>query len=95
MIAEQTMMRLAFLGRTSAEDVQDPSISIPRQLRKCEDEATPKGYGIVAHYWDVESGRKDLDTRGISGDDWSRLNVPGPPRRGNPRHAPRRRTRRV
>jgi site-specific DNA recombinase len=77
MLAETTM-RLAFLGRTSAEDVQDPSISIPRQLRKCVDETTPKGFAIVAHYWDVESGRMDLDTRGISGDDWSRLNVPVP-----------------
>ncbi len=72
MVTEQAVMRLAFLGRTSDEDAQDPSLSIPRQLRKCEEETTPLGYSVVAHYWEVESGRKYLDARGTKGKDWSR-----------------------
>jgi site-specific DNA recombinase len=78
MITQPPSMRLAFLGRTSDEDAQDPSLSIPRQLRKCEDETAPLGYQVVAHYWEVESGRKHLDSRGIRGEDWSALKVPVP-----------------
>jgi site-specific DNA recombinase len=78
MSGQETTMRLAFLGRTSDEDAQDPSLSIPRQLRKCQEETAPLGYAIVAHYWEVESGRKLLDTRGTRGEDWSALKVPVP-----------------
>ena len=58
-------LRLALLARTSTEDQQDPTISIPRQLRTCEN-ALPDGVVIVAHYYDIESGRKDLALRGRS-----------------------------
>jgi len=56
--------RLAFLGRVSTIDQQDPTLSIPRQLRNAH-AALPPGAEIVAHFYDVESGRKDLDERGI------------------------------
>jgi site-specific DNA recombinase len=56
-------MRLAFYARVSTEDAQDPSLSIPRQLNTCERETASVGQ-IVATYWDIESGRKDLDLRG-------------------------------
>lgn len=36
-------MRFAFLGRTSDEDAQDPSLSIPRQLASCEVILKPRG----------------------------------------------------
>ena len=51
-------MRFAYLGRTSDEDAQDPSLSIPRQLNSCDVIVKPLGDEIVAHYWEVESGRK-------------------------------------
>jgi site-specific DNA recombinase len=56
---------VAWLGRTSTEDSQDPTISLPRQLRNSRD-ALPDGFIIVAHFYDVESGRKNLDERGAS-----------------------------
>jgi site-specific DNA recombinase len=70
-------MRFAYLGRTSDEDVQDPSLSIPRQLFSCEAVVKPLGDTIVAHYWDIESGRKFLDVRG-NGADASRFNIAVP-----------------
>ena len=57
------MVPVAWLGRTSTEDAQDPTISLPRQLRNSRD-ALPEGFVIVAHFYDVESGRKDLSDRG-------------------------------
>ncbi|MET9294310.1 recombinase family protein [Streptomyces sp. NPDC003077] len=54
---------VAWLGRTSTEDAQDPTLSLPRQLRNAR-AALPPGWVIVAHFYDVESGRKDLDARG-------------------------------
>ncbi len=56
---------VAWLGRTSTEDAQDPTLSLPRQLRNAR-AALPPGWVIVAHFYDVESGRKDLDQRGRS-----------------------------
>ena len=70
-------MRFAYLGRTSDEDAQDPSLSIPRQLMSCETVVKPLGDSIVAHYWDIESGRKCLDVRG-NGADGSRFNISVP-----------------
>ncbi|WP_323809150.1 recombinase family protein [Kitasatospora acidiphila] len=54
---------VAWLGRTSDEDAQDPTLSLPRQLRNAR-AAMPAGWVIVAHFYDVESGRKDLAARG-------------------------------
>lgn len=35
----------------------DPSLSIPRQLGACENAIRPSGGEVIAHYWDIESGR--------------------------------------
>src|SRR2546425_575976 len=59
----QATVPVAWLGRTSTEDAQDPTLSLPRQLRNAR-AALPPGWVIVAHFYDVESGRKDLDARG-------------------------------
>ncbi|WP_084525876.1 recombinase family protein [Nocardia vaccinii] len=55
--------RIAFAGRTSTADLQDPTLSIPRQYSNCQ-LATPDGGAITASFWDVESGRKELADRG-------------------------------
>ena len=59
------MVPVAWLGRTSTEEQQDPTLSLPRQLRSSR-QALPAGFVIVAHFYDVESGRKNLDERGQS-----------------------------
>ena len=56
---------VAWLGRTSDEDAQDPTLSLPRQLSNAR-KALPPNWVIVAHFYDVESGRKALDQRGHS-----------------------------
>jgi len=58
-------IRLAFLGRTSTVEHQDPTLSIPRQHHSAQ-AALPPGATIVCNFYDVESGRKDLDERGLS-----------------------------
>jgi DNA invertase Pin-like site-specific DNA recombinase len=54
---------VAFAGRVSDKDNQDPTLSIPRQLANCR-AALPGSFVIVAHFYDVESGRMDIDLRG-------------------------------
>ncbi len=63
-------MRFAFYGRVSSEDAQDPSLSIPRQLAACEQVIRSTAGELVAYFWDIESGRKNLSARGngASGD---------------------------
>ena len=75
-IVSDKPMRLAFYARVSTEDEQDPSLSIPRQLTSCKRQTSGMGE-IVATYWDIESGRKDLDLRG-NGADGAAFNVPVP-----------------
>jgi site-specific DNA recombinase len=58
-------IRLAFLGRTSTVEHQDPTLSIPRQHHNAQ-AALPPGATIVCNFYDVESGRKELDERGLS-----------------------------
>lgn len=60
---EPGIIRVAFAGRTSTYDQQDPTLSLPRQLRSCQ-HVLPENAAIVAHFYDVESGRIDLDKRG-------------------------------
>ena len=67
-------MRFAFYGRVSTEDAQDPSLSIPRQLAACQRVIAESGGEVVARFWDIESGRKSLDTRG-NGASGNRLGV--------------------
>ncbi|WP_280278423.1 recombinase family protein [Nocardia wallacei] len=57
------LSRFAWVGRTSTYDQQDPTLSLPRQLRASE-AALPENALIVAHFYDVESGRLDLNIRG-------------------------------
>ncbi|MEU1993552.1 recombinase family protein [Nocardia gamkensis] len=72
-------IRAAFVGRTSTEDSQDPTLSIPRQLSTCGAKLAglPVKVVIVAHYWDIETGRLDLDARGHSAAH-TRFDVPVP-----------------
>lgn len=58
-------LRIAWLGRVSTDDQQDPTLSLPRQLHKCRD-AVPDDAVITCHFYDIESGRKDLEARGSS-----------------------------
>jgi DNA invertase Pin-like site-specific DNA recombinase len=67
-------VRVAFLGRTSTEDQQDPRQSLVRQLGNCKT-AIPESWVIVAHFYDVESGRMDLDARG-QGSNYERFDIP-------------------
>ncbi|GAB3733926.1 hypothetical protein GCM10027598_58970 [Amycolatopsis oliviviridis] len=43
-------VRVAFLGRTSTEDQQDPRQSLIRQLRNCKT-AIPESWIVVAHFF--------------------------------------------
>ncbi|MFD0855911.1 hypothetical protein ACFQ07_26975 [Actinomadura adrarensis] len=69
-------LRLAFAGRVSTEDQQDPTLSIPRQLNTCR-AVLPEHAVIAAHFYDIESGRKDLASRG-RGHGHERLVIPVP-----------------
>jgi site-specific DNA recombinase len=57
------LIPVAFAGRVSDKENQDPTLSIPRQLSRSRG-ALPPGFVIVAHFYDVESGRMDLAERG-------------------------------
>jgi site-specific DNA recombinase len=54
---------VAWIGRTSTEDNQDPTLSLPRQLDSSR-QALPDEFVIVAHFYDVESGRTTEELRG-------------------------------
>ena len=74
------LIPVAFEGRTSSERLQDPIASLRRQVRNAR-AWLPAGCQIVAYYWDVESGGKDLDARGHS-DAWQIAADAGIPRDG-------------
>ena len=74
------LIPVAFEGRTSSERLQDPVASLRRQVRNAR-AWLPAGCQIVAYYWDVESGGKDLDARGHS-DAWQIAADAGIPRDG-------------
>jgi len=61
-------MKFAFYGRVSSEDAQDPSLSIPRPLAACQRAVRAVGGELIAFYWDIESGRKNLSDRGKGAD---------------------------
>jgi DNA invertase Pin-like site-specific DNA recombinase len=69
-------LRVAFLARTSTDDLQDPTISIPRQFNSVE-KALPERAKIVAYYYDVESGRSELSKRG-TGNAHEKFDIPLP-----------------
>jgi len=64
-------MRVAFYGRVSTDDAQDPSLSIPRQLGKCDQVLESINAKVDSTFWDVESGRKALEERGTGRRDWT------------------------
>lgn len=61
--ATSMAMPVAWLGRTSTDDQQDPTLSLPRQLNSARN-ALPSNCMIVAHFYDIESGRMALEDRG-------------------------------
>lgn len=67
---------MAFAGRTSTEDQQDPTLSIPRQLANSR-AALPAHAIITAHFYDIESGRKSLALRG-TGRGHEHMDIPVP-----------------
>jgi site-specific DNA recombinase len=69
-------VRVAFLARTSTEDQQDPRQSIIRQLTNSKN-ALPETWVITAHFYDVESGRLELDERGRK-QGYERFDIPIP-----------------
>lgn len=56
--------RYAWWGRTSTEDEQDPTLSLPRQYRNCEGPVERSGGRIVACFYDIESGAGGYEGRG-------------------------------
>jgi DNA invertase Pin-like site-specific DNA recombinase len=73
-----TAARIAFCGRCSTKDNQDPAASIAGQVAVAST-LLAAGETFAAYYWDVESGMLGLDDRGQGADeDYARLNVPVP-----------------
>ncbi|MBT8227520.1 MAG: recombinase family protein [Dactylosporangium sp.] len=68
------IIRVAWLGRTSDEEQQDPTLSLPRQLDNCEHALLPR-MRIVARFYDVETSRKELAQRGDSRA-WTKFDIP-------------------
>jgi len=71
---------VAFLGRTSTLEMQDPRASLRRQIRSSQ-EWLPPGWFIAAVYWDIESGGLDLEARS-QGDAYQQFTGAGIPRDG-------------
>jgi len=69
-------VRVAVLARTSTEEQQDPRLSIMRQVGNCRS-SLPDTWVIVATFYDVESGRMELDQRG-QGKNYERFDIPIP-----------------
>ncbi|WP_242582113.1 recombinase family protein [Amycolatopsis sp. 195334CR] len=67
-------VRVAFIGRTSTEEQQDPRQSLIRQLGNCKT-AIPESWVVVAHFYDVESGRMELGSRGKKGN-YEKFDIP-------------------
>ncbi|HLK72781.1 MAG TPA: hypothetical protein VKU77_03935 [Streptosporangiaceae bacterium] len=71
---------VAFVGRTSTLELQDPVASLRRQVRSCQ-AVLPAGWFIAAWYWDIESGGLDLEARS-QGEAYRRFAAAGIPRDG-------------
>ncbi|WP_210589748.1 recombinase family protein [Streptomyces sp. GESEQ-35] len=59
-------VRLAWLGRCSTQEQQDPRQSLLRQFERSRS-ALPEAWVVVCHFYDVESGRLGLNKRGKDG----------------------------
>ena len=73
---QQAAVPVAWMGRTSTDDSQDPTLSLPRQLENSRN-ALPPGFVIVAKFYDVESGRKSVEPRG-TGTAYRQFDIPIP-----------------
>jgi site-specific DNA recombinase len=62
--ATQPERRFAAALRCSEEELQNPDLSLDRQLRNCEAAVARWGGRIVAVYYEVETGTADLRDRG-------------------------------
>ena len=71
---------VAFLGRTSTLELQDPRASLHRQARSAQ-AWLPPGFQIVSWYWDIESGGLDLEDRSQT-DTWQKVDGIQIPRDG-------------
>ena len=80
--AEPEPVPVAFLGRTSTLEMQDPRASLSRQIRSAR-QWLPPGWFITAWYWDIESGGLDLEARG-HGQAWRSFAGPDLPQFGPP-----------
>ncbi|MFD8493337.1 recombinase family protein [Amycolatopsis sp. NPDC059657] len=67
-------VRVAWVGRTSTEEHQDPRQSLLRQLERSK-VALPESWVIVTHFYDVESGRMELEKRGRKSN-YERFDIP-------------------
>jgi site-specific DNA recombinase len=67
-------VKVAWVGHTSTEEHQDPRQSLLRQLERSK-VALPGSWVIVCHFYDVESGRMELERRG-HGTDYDRFDIP-------------------
>jgi site-specific DNA recombinase len=61
-------------GPRTSTDQQGPTLSLPRQLDNSR-RAMPAQFVIVAKFYDIESGRNDLEHRG-QGDAHKRFDIP-------------------
>ncbi len=71
---------VAFIGRTSTLNLQDPRASLNRQLRAARN-WLPPGWFMASIYWDIESGGIDLEHRS-QGDAYKEFTEAGLPRDG-------------
>ena len=71
---------VAFVGRTSTLELQDPVASLRRQVRSSQ-AALPPGWFIAMYFWDVESGGLDLEQRS-QGEAYRKFTAAGIPRDG-------------
>ncbi|MFJ5142954.1 recombinase family protein [Streptomyces sp. NPDC088707] len=70
--------RVAFCGRVSTKDNQNPSSSIPRQVVLAS-QALQEGEKFAGHFWDVESGMLPPESRGLGPQEmYDALRVPTP-----------------
>jgi site-specific DNA recombinase len=53
----------AFL-RCSEEELQNPELSLDRQLHNCQPAVAKRGGRIVANYYEIETGTSRYDQRG-------------------------------
>lgn len=67
---------VAWLGRTSTDDLQDPTLSLPRQLESVR-QALPGRFVTVANFYDVESGRTAMTNHGM-GNGHEQFDIPIP-----------------